>query len=653
MKNSVYYQSLKNQTIISGNLDELSLSNLTCDNVTVNSLLTIGGLVSGMPADNISIEYTANQLKIKANGVSGSMIQNNAVSTSKIEDYAISSIKLGTGAVINSKIEDLAISTGKIQDYSISSIKLGTGSVTNAKIVSVDGSKITGTLYNDIQTNSLIMLGTGPTISSVANTPITIMDSLFTNAGQPEINTTALYASDVSGTNVVGTNVSGEYGKFDYIEPYNNSTIRILDGHLEIQDNAFPLKIAKFQTGLLPDGVNSFEFPSDGAGILVTNNATQTITNKFLDDSTTFFSNSLDPTQRAFFDCSLITPAAPKLFYFPDQNGTLAVLSDLNGYITASSTDSLSNKSLQDSTTYFVDNTDATKRFQIQCSSISTGTVRTWWIPNSNDTFVGRDTTDILTNKNIVLPVISSIKPSAGATAISIPNVSGETFVLTGNAQTLTNKNIVLPATTTGTPSINFTPNGSFKTSPAEGDLEYNSITPYFTAEFGRAIMPTYLISYCSSANILTDNNTAQSCFAASKDSLALQTSSSYFVEWKYYITTGANSKTIAIGWTYSGSIVNFEWTAMIWSAAANTITTTQTTVQGTGIASKVLNAATLSVHHTVTGSGILVVSTAGNFVPQLTFSAATGSVPAMRTGSFCRVTPLCSGTLNSFGPWG
>lgn len=84
--------------------------------------------------------------------------------------------------------------------------------------------------------------------------------------------------------------------------------------------------------------------------------------------------------------------AANRDVVLPDADDTL---------VGKATTDTLTNKSLVDSSTYIVDNADPTKRMQFQASGITTGQTRVFTVPDADETLVGRATTDTLTNKSI------------------------------------------------------------------------------------------------------------------------------------------------------------------------------------------------------------------------------------------------------------
>jgi len=147
----------------------------------------------------------------------------------------------------------------------------------------------------------------------------------------------------------------------------------------------------------------------------------------------------------------------------PTVGSVNATIPDLAGvsstFVFDTLAQTLTNKTLTDSTTFLQDNLDTTKKLQFQLSTITTGTTRTLTVPDASTTIVGTDVAQTLTNKTLTSPTLSSNivfdKPTndvsvtatdqtAGISTANIPNLGGTTqdFVFTSLAQTISNKTL-------------------------------------------------------------------------------------------------------------------------------------------------------------------------------------------------------------------
>lgn len=94
-------------------------------------------------------------------------------------------------------------------------------------------------------------------------------------------------------------------------------------------------------------------------------------------DTTAIVKGSADATKLLRFEVDGFTTGTTRVLTPPNFDGTIATLAG---------TEAFSNKTLQDSTVTFVDNSDATKQLAFQCSGITTGTTRTLTVPDVSDT---------------------------------------------------------------------------------------------------------------------------------------------------------------------------------------------------------------------------------------------------------------------------
>lgn len=134
---------------------------------------------------------------------------------------------------------------------------------------------------------------------------------------------------------------------------------------------------------------------SDGSGIVSVSTVTTTELQRLsgIGSAAVGVSDTQTLTNKTLTAPTITSPAI--------SGGTLA-----SATITAST--------LRDSDCDFVDNSDNTKVLRFQCSSISTGTVRTWTIPDFSDTLVGLTGVQTLTNKTLTTPTIASVRNTAG-----------------------------------------------------------------------------------------------------------------------------------------------------------------------------------------------------------------------------------------------
>jgi hypothetical protein len=136
------------------------------------------------------------------------------------------------------------------------------------------------------------------------------------------------------------------------------------------------------------------------------------------------------------------------------EGSTATISIDTATTVDKTTAQTLTNKSLSDSTTYIIDETDGTKKLQFQVSGITTGTTRTLTAPDVSGTIITTGDTGTVTNTmlagSIANAKLSNSSVTVGSTSISLGSTAttlagltsvtstGFTGALTGNASTAT-----------------------------------------------------------------------------------------------------------------------------------------------------------------------------------------------------------------------
>jgi hypothetical protein len=192
------------------------------------------------------------------------------------------------------------------------------------------------------------------------------------------------------------------------------------------------------------------------------------------------------------------------------------------------------------------------------------------------------------------------------------------------------------------------------KTSPAQGDFRQDVNSLLFNTATGKGIIPSVSYAILAGADFtLADSNADQVCFPAATDLWTLQGSTTYEFYGLYYITSGAVSHSVAIGFTLGGgaSITSILYACIGWPVAINTATATQTATMITQVATTAVNQAGANAVQYFWFKGHIRMNAGGTVQPIIKFSAAPGSTNLMKQDSFIKFIPIGTNTVASVGP--
>lgn len=221
----------------------------------------------------------------------------------------------------------------------------------------------------------------------------------------------------------------------------------------------------------------------DTTDTIIGKSTTDVLLNKSLSNSTTFLVDATDNSKKLNFNTSGATPTtvmtlssnqtvsrtltlpnatdtlvgrsttdtlinktltAPTIATI-NNGGILTLPTGPNNILSADSIDTITNKKITDSNCYVVNNLDSTKLVRFDLNGLTTSTTRVVTVPDTDLTLVGVDTTQVLTNKTLTDPKISTIINTG---TLTLPT-STDNLVGRNTTDTLTNKTLTAPKIST------------------------------------------------------------------------------------------------------------------------------------------------------------------------------------------------------------
>jgi len=241
-------------------------------------------------------------------------------------------------------------------------------------------------------------------------------------------------------------------------------------------------------------------------------------------------------------------------------------------------------------------------------------------------------------------------------------------LIVLGNIDT-SSGNITSAGTVQGTYYFSVLPNGQSvflnvsqptaynapTTGYSAGDIIYTQDAYYAATNLASpGYIPTYQSVYLANDFTLQAASGVQACLTAANDTLTIAAATTYEFEGQYIMNTGATTHTTAMAFSLAGgaTVSSFEYTAILWSAALNTIATAASFTHVSGVASKVLNATSTAVYTMIKFKGVMRTTLGGTITPQIAFSANPTGTNLMKKGSFIKFTPIGNDTVEPIGLW-
>ena len=219
---------------------------------------------------------------------------------------------------------------------------------------------------------------------------------------------------------------------------------------------------------------------------------------------------------------------------------------------------------------------------------------------------------------------------------------------------TSTNADIKLVSGSSGNAPLEFS-SGPFTTESPSGAFEYNG--QIFTSTplaFKRGLSPSTMLRYNTGTTSISNATGLQNWLGTVNLAVAALTAYKFIGRFRMFRTAGTTSHTVNLGFGGSATLTAIDYTVLATTNTGNILGAAQMQYLSSAASTAVTAASIIATENNyIRIEGVVRISAAGTFIPQVAFSAAPGGAGTIAAGAYFEMTPIgVNDAIINIGDW-